>query len=436
MPSRRAFLGAAALAATTAGCSSAADLLNLGPTVRVAMSWSGMELKAFRSVTDGLSKGDYRVVPIPFGDEIALAFRTTPRPDVVMLPQPGWVATYLDELEPLPERAVAALRPWPNETLWRELLVQRGPDDISRWYGMPFKITSKSSVWYRKALFRENGLPVPQRWSDWVALNEKLRRLGVRPLALPGADGFMLTDFFENVLLGCAPEAYTNLAGHRARLSTEPAVEQALTLLGRLWAPPETLAGGVRRSLVQQYSDAVVEVFGHHRAAMVVAPDFVEPLVRDYAHGDFGIVTFPAVDGDQAHPVRGGGTAPLVVGGDVAVLTAPASEAARNLVELLAGSQAPLPWIRGYGGFLAANQHDPGAPYSPELRELADQLTGNSQSIRFDLSDRLGPLGGGEGLWQVLQKFLQDVGERGEDQVPPAVDRALARLGELEELEG
>ena len=133
-------------------------------------------------------------------------------------------------------------------------------------------------------MFHEKDLPVPQRWSEWVELNEKLRQRGVRPLALPGADGWMLTDFFENVLLGCSPEAYTNPAGHRARLSTEPAVEQALTLLGRLWTPSGTLAGGVRRSLVQQYSDAVVEVFGYHRAAMVVAPDFVEPLVRDYAH--------------------------------------------------------------------------------------------------------------------------------------------------------
>ncbi len=438
MASRRAFLGAAVLAATASGCSSSGTLFGVGPTVRVAVSWSGKELQAFRSVVDGLQVRDYRIELIPFGDEIAAAFHTTPRLDVVMLPQPGLVKAYTQgtrELDPLPAGAIAALRPWPDDKLWRDLLFQPDEHDVSKWYGVPFKIANKSSVWYRKTLFAEYGLSAPERWSDWLTLNRDLRNAGITPLALAGADGWMLTDFFENVLLGCDPRGYDELAGEGsdARLSAEPTVARALGLLGRMWAPQGTLAGGVKRSLVQQFSDAVVEVFGHHRAAMVVAPDFAEPIVRTFAvPDDVGIFTFPAVDGDDADPVRGGGVAPLVVGGDVAVLTTPASDSANDLVARLAGPQASGRWIGDHLGFLAANQHDPSAPYSAELRELANQLLHNARSIRFDLSDQLGPLGGSEGLWQVLQLFLQQVGERGKAQVPAAVSKALDRLRQLE----
>ncbi|MGH3994981.1 MAG: extracellular solute-binding protein, partial [Pseudonocardiaceae bacterium] len=190
MLDRRTFLagsasaGLAAVAAVT-GCSGG-GLLGLGDTVKVAVAWSGTELNAFRAVLDALELRDYRVELIPLGDDIATAFaqHTSRRPDVILLPQPGLVATHLDMLAPLPD--TIATEPWPYSEVWKPLLFHGSGSD-KRLYGLPFKVTHKSVVWYRKSVFASHGLVSPQRWSEWLALNDALIDGGVVPLALAGA---------------------------------------------------------------------------------------------------------------------------------------------------------------------------------------------------------------------------------------------------------
>jgi len=415
MSSRRAFLGGAATLAV-AGCSGTADVLGLRHSVRIAVSWGGTELRAFRSVLDGLGIREYGVEVVPLGDDISTAFgpRSPRRPDIVMLPQPGLVRAKVDELAPLPDD----LADRAHTELWEDLLVHEGTT-----YGLPFKVAHKSAVWYRPSVFREHGVVPPTQWSQWLVLNHKLSLAGVPPLALAAGDGWVLTDFFENVLLGSSPAAYQALAVAQHPLpSADPGVAAALRLLGAMWAAPGALAGGVDRCLVQQFPDAVVEVFGHRRAAMVVATDFAESVVRDLAEdpSDVGVFPFPAM--------APGARRPVVVGGDVAVLPAPATDEARDLVLRLAAPDAVDPWVKA-GGFLADGRV---GGYSPELTRLAVQLFAASNQRAFDLSDRLGPLGGSEGLWRVLQDFLVAIGGRGVNRVASAARRAMDELSEVE----
>lgn len=421
MPSRRTVLRAAAAAglATTTGCTATADVLGLRPTVKVAVSWSGRELRAFRDVLDAVVPDEYVVEVIPLGDDIASAFgpRAPRRPDVVMLPQPGQVRS-LDDLEPLP--AELAAEPWPYAEVWRDLVLRNGVMS-----GLPFKIAHKSAVWYRRSVFAEHGERPPGTWQEWIELNDRLGRRGVAPMVLAAGDGWVLTDVFENALLGLSPETYRRLAQARPpRPSREPAVRDALRLTGELWAPPGALAGGVDRSLTQQFPDAVVEVFGYRRGAMVQAPDFAELIIREFAadRSDVGVFTVP--------PVTAGRPGPVVIGGDVAVLPAPAGEEAKDLIRRLAAPGATETWIHT-GGFLAANRDTPAAGYSTELALLAGQLSGGSTA--FDLSDQLGALGGARGLHRVLHRFLTRVGGRGQGAVEPAVATALDELREFED---
>lgn len=260
-----------------------------------------------------------------------------------------------------------------------------------------------------------------------------------------------MTDFFENVLLGSATGTYDRLvAPHPPRLWTSAAVQRALRLLGRMWSTHGALAGGARRSLVLQFSDAVLEVFTYGRAAMVVAPDFAESVINRFATdiSTVGVFAFPAVDGDDQETVHGPHTPPVVVGGDVAVLPAPSGRYARDLVTRLASPTAPLPWInpdgeRGagsrrrdlWGGFIAANLETPMTAYSPQLRPLAEQLArqGTGSTFRFDLSDQLGAVGSISGLWRVLQDFLEAVGGGDAYRVHRATDVAVQRLRGFEE---
>jgi alpha-glucoside transport system substrate-binding protein len=411
--SRRAFLGAAATL-VVAGCSS--DVLGLRRSVRVAVSWSGQELRAFHKVLDGLGKPDYPVEVVPLGDDISTAFgaRSTRRPDIVMLPQPGLVPRHLRDLEPMPDDLAELGR----ARLWKDLLVHDGTT-----YGVPFKTAHKSAVWYRPSVFRQVGVQPPRLWADWLTLNRTLTQAGVTPLSLAAGDGWVLTDFLENVLLGIAPTVYLGLAtAADPRPSTQPEFAAALRLLGTMWSAPDALAGGVKRSLVQQFPDAVVEVFGHRRAAMVLASDFAEPVVRSFAADpdDIGVFTFP--------PLDPGAPAPVVVGGDVMVLPKPTTEDARDLVRHLAAPTAADPWIKE-GGFLVDGRV---SGYSPELTRLAEQLARPGEQLQFDLSDRLGRLGDINGLWRVLTDFLTQIGGRGAAVVPEAIDAAMSELREVE----
>jgi alpha-glucoside transport system substrate-binding protein len=288
---------------------------------------------------------------------------------------------------------------------------------------VPFKTAHKSAVWYRPSALRKVGLPPPTQWNEWLALNQALTQAGITPLSLAAGDGWVLTDFLENLLLAASPSTYRDLAvADPPRLSDQPVVEAALRLLGAMWSAPGTLAGGVERSLVQQFPDAVVEVFGHRRAAMVLASDFAEPVIRTFAAdpADVGLFTFP--------PLGPLPTGPVLVGGDVMVLPRPATEDARDLVRRLAAPTAPDPWIRA-GGFLVDGRT---TGYSPELGRLADQLVAPGTIREFDLSDRLGRLGDIDHLWRVLTDYLVRVGGRGSSVLPAAVDTAMAELKELE----
>ncbi len=467
-PTRRALLRAAALAPLAGAATGCGGSTVLGdrPTVRVAVSWSAGELAAFRSVLAGLNHlpgfgpMTYDVTPVPFGDDIgtAPAARGAGRLDLVMLPLPGELRRHLDTLAPIPadlwpvSPAGSAGSSGPSgpggryAPVWRSLLFAADRTHESRPYGLPFKMSNKSAVWYDRDLFRRLRLRPPSTWAQWLRLNQTLRSAGLRPLALGVADGWSLTDFFENVLVGISSSAYERLAGDPARrpaLWGSAPVRTSLRRLAELWGPAGTLAGGVTGSLVRQFPEAVLEVFGYHRAAMVVVADYAEPYVRRFATGDDA--TSPGGSGSGDGPGGTGGPsgtggigvfrfprmapglpAPLVAGGDVMVLTRPAGAEAVDLLRRLAHPRAPLPWIASTGGFVAADQDTPATSYSPQAAALAAEL--RTSTFHFDLSDQLGAVGSREGMWRALKDFLVDVSPERDGGAGRTVDRAVERF--------
>jgi alpha-glucoside transport system substrate-binding protein len=403
---RRTVLGAGLAAlGGVAGCASVARTVGVGDSVRVAVSWSATELTAFRSVLAGWG-GEYELIPL--GDDIdaALGARTTGRPAVVALPRLGLVDSNVANLEPLPANVYDPSWNLPGGR-----------------YALPFKLAHKSVVWFRRAVFDEHGLDKPKTWDEWLALNERIVRLGMAPLSLGGADGWMLTGFFGNILLRNFAGTYEALAapkrdpGWWRSADVRATFEMFADICGR----PGVLAGGVNRALVQQFPDAVLEVFRFHRAAMVVAPDFAESVIRHFGVPEREVDTF-------TFPARSAGGGPLMLAGDLFVLTRPAGERALDLIRYLSIPQAPEPWIRGTGGFIAANPGSGKDSYSPTLARLSTEL--RTHERRFDLADQLGPVGGRDGLQLVLVHFLRSLG----DGTPrdEAVRTAVDAMSEIE----
>jgi alpha-glucoside transport system substrate-binding protein len=421
---RRTVLRAAGLAAAVplfAACDAVDNLFALN-TIRVAVTWSDAELAAFRSVVDAFHAAHpaYQVDVIPFGDDIAdaLSAGANGRPDVVMMPRPGLVTEDLAQLAPLPDGV------WRADSLapeWRDLVSGPNPGGGgSVPYGLPFKVANQSALWYRKDLFDRYGLDKPDSWTEWLRLNDFLIERGVAPLALGAGDGWPLSGFFDNVLRGFSSTTYDELVAGRD-VWQRGEFAGALGMLGNMLSVRGALSGGVERCLAQQFPDAIVEVFGYGRAAMVVSADFAEPIIKEFLRppAEYDVVRFPTVEG----------TAPLVIGADIAVLPAPAGDGAKAFVRWLAGPDAPKPWIRDHGGFIAANKQTKFV-YSTAVEKLASPV--NDGTFAFDLSDSLGSLGGSGALWQVLEDFLRTVGDGRTDLVAEAAEVAAARMHALE----
>ncbi|MER7457680.1 extracellular solute-binding protein [Micromonospora sp. NPDC126480] len=407
---RRTLLRAAAAVSATAATSCA------GParSVQVVVVWSGGELARFREV---VARYGAPVQVLGAGNDID-AFLSARRlagtsPDVAILPRSGLVTEYarrgwLREVTPAASYAVPA---------GMADLLSRG----GRRYGVWVKAAHKSLFWY----FPSTLAQPPGTWDELVTIT---RRLGARaragagpaPLAIGAADGWVLTDWFENVLADvAAPGEYEALAGGGADWRGRP-VRYALERLAELWSVAGAFPGGGRRALLTQFEESVIQVVHHRQAAMVFEGDFVEAVDARFRGGGEAPATF-------RFPGSRAAERPLILGGDAAVAFADSTRGV-ELVRWLSDGASFTPWLRA-GGYLSPNVTVPLEAYpDPVRRRFAAELR-TAGTVRFDLSDRLpGPFTGtdGVGIWRIMQDFFADV--TGGVAAAEAVRRATGQL--------
>jgi ABC-type glycerol-3-phosphate transport system substrate-binding protein len=230
----------------------------------------------------------------------------------------------------------------------------------------------------------------------------------------------VLTDWFENVLAAVDPLVYEQLARDRASWNHRR-VGEVLDLLAELWSIPGAFPGGGRRALLTQFEESVMQVVTR-RAVMVFEADFVAGAATKFLQPDgeqLAWFRFPAV----------AGTAPLVLGGDAAVVL---RSAGAGLVEWLTRPEAFASWAAS-GGYLSPLPDTPGSAYpDSRTRQFAEDLEDGADELRFDLSDRLpGAFTGadGVGIWRILQDFFAAVTTPGSSPAA-AIVRTTAELEE------
>ncbi|MFJ5646084.1 ABC transporter substrate-binding protein [Streptomyces sp. NPDC093223] len=276
-------------------------------------------------------------------------------------------------------------------------------------YGLYFKAAHKSTVWYSPDAFAQAGVKPPATYDGMLRTGHTISDSGLSAFAVGGEDGWTLTDWFENIYLSQAgPDLYDALATRKLKW-TDPSVVEALTTLGKLFKDPELVAGGRKEALDTDFPSSVEKVFGPKpEAGMVYEGDFVAGVAHDQFGRTIGkdanFFPFPAV---------GTGKAPVVSGGDAAVVlkSGENAEAGMKLLEYLATPQAASVWAKA-GGFLSPNRKVAPAAYGDDVsRALAKSLTDAGNTVRFDMSDQApAAFGGtkGAGEWKVLQDFLTD----------------------------
>ncbi|WP_326650249.1 MULTISPECIES: extracellular solute-binding protein [unclassified Streptomyces] len=378
-----------------------------GEKLEVVAVWTGPEQENFTKVLKEFEKRTGASVTFVPTQDAMLNYLGTKiaggqPPDVALLQQVGALQQAVQRkwVKPLGAEAKAELAK--NFTKgWQDLGAVGGTQ-----YGVYFKAASKSLVWYNAKAFENAGASEPKTWKEFLSTAETISASGVTPVSVGGADGWTLTDWFENIYLSQAgPEKYDQLAKHQIKW-TDPSVKTALTTLGELFGKPNLIAGGADGALQTEFPASVTQTFTggeQPKGAMVFEGDFVSVNIAqtDAKIGtDAKVFPFPAV----------GAEPPVVTGGDAAVALKD-SKGAQALLTFLASPDAAKIWAES-GGFISPNKSlDISAYPNAVQRDIAKALIAAGDTFRFDMSDQMPQSFGGtpgKGEWKALQDFLKN----------------------------
>ncbi len=374
-----------------------------GVTLQVSASWSGTEQANFEKVL-GLfeEQTGATVTYTSFGDNASTVLGTQIEggnpPDVALLSQPALLEQFVADkhAQPLSDQALAAV-----QQNYAQDWVDLGTVDGTT-YGVWFKASNKSTVWYNADIYNEAGATTPTDWNDFLAQLQTVSDAGYAGISIGADSGWPLTDWFENVYLRTAGgEKYDQLTQHEIPW-TDPSVEEALTVLAELWGNDQLVQQGAAQ---RTFPESVTEVFGANpKAGTVFEGDFVTSNIAEDGNSTVGgnalFYDFPSVNGSE----------PAVVsGGDVAVALTD-NKGAAELMTFLASPEAAEAWVPA-GGLTSPNKSVDTSLYPDDVsRQIAEAVVG-AQTLRFDMSD-LTPtaFGGtqGQGFWQIMIDFLQN----------------------------
>jgi alpha-glucoside transport system substrate-binding protein len=400
-----------ALALTAVGLAATTGVANSAPTHHSAVSgklsivgvWSGAEAANFKLVLAGFTKLNpgVSVKYTSAGDNTPTVLSTAVEggnpPDLASIAQPGLVKDFATRGALKPIDFVKPVMSKNYAPSWVTLGTIK-----NHLYGMVFKGSDKSTIWYNVAAFKNAGVTPPKTWTDLIKDAGTLQASGTPAFSIGGADGWTLTDLQENIYLRQAGAAkYDQLATHQIKW-TDPSVINSLKTMATVFSATSNIFGGTSGALQTDFPTSVNNVFTDPaKAAMVMEGDFVPGTATTKLKPVTGYnqFAFPSVNG----------SAPSVVGGGDTVVMFKDTPAARALVSYLATPAAATIWAKK-GGFSSPNKGVPASAYSDPITRATATALAQAKIFRFDLSDlQPAAFGGtvGQGEWKILQDFLK-----------------------------
>ena len=375
-------------------------------SISVMAVWTGPEQEAFQAVLDGFTEQnpDVTVNYTSAGDQLPTQLSTAVEggnpPDVAVLPQPGLMTDFAEQgaLQPI-DFAAGDI-----EENFGESVVDLGTVDGTL-YGFLYKAANKSLVWYNVQAFSDAGVEPAEDWEGFLENAGTLSASGVPAYSIGGADGWTLTDLFENIYLRTAgPEMYDQLAAHEIPW-TDQSVKDALTEMAEIVGDEQNIAGGTQGALQTDFPTSVTQVFADPpAAAQVMEGDFVASVITDStdaAAGEgFDVFKFPAI----------GDSGDVVVGGGDTVVMFTDSPAAQAFIQYLTTPEAAQIWAER-GGFASLNRNLDPSVYPDEITQTTAGALSETEVFRFDLSDlQPAAFGGtvGQGLFKLFQDFIRN----------------------------
>ncbi|HVS85157.1 MAG TPA: extracellular solute-binding protein [Gaiellaceae bacterium] len=342
----------------------------------------------------------------PVGDNLPTVLATAVAggnpPDMADIAQPGTVAQFAKEgkLKPITYAKGTIAKNF--APAWQQLGTYNG-----KLYALVFKAANKSVVWYNVPAFRNAGVKPPKTFAQLLTDAKTIKSSGLPAYSVGGADGWTLTDMFENIYLRTFGAAkYKALSAHKIKW-TDKSVTTALKTMAKIVGDTGNLAGGTSGALQYGFNDSVTNAFGPTpKAAMVFEADFVGGVISSSTKAKpktgFNTFTWPSI-------TPGPDSTAVEIGGDLFV-TFRDTPAIRAFVNFLATAPAAEAWAK-QGGFGTGNKNVPASIYPDAITRATEAPIGSAKSVVFDMSDLQPPAFGGtagQGEWGLFQDFLKN----------------------------
>jgi len=403
-----ALLVAGLAAASTRSHSSASRASAVSGTITFDGIWTASSgQKQFQDVIKGFNK-IYPKVKVnykPVGNDLPTVLATAVAgghpPDMADIAQPGTVKQFATQGKLKPITYAAPVISKNFSPAWKALGTFNG-----KLYALVFKAANKSLVWYNVPAFKTAGVKAPVTWAQMLNTAKTLKASGTPAYSIGGADGWTLTDMFENIYLRTfGPTKYALLSAHKIKW-TDPTVITALKTMAQVIGDSSNLAGGSSGALQYGFNDSVTNAFADPpKAAMVFEADFVAGVIlsstKAQAGTGFNVFPFPTIKPSYSSSVE--------IGGDLFV-TFRDTPAIRAFVKYLATAPAAAIWAK-QGGFGTGNKNVPASVYPDAITRISEAPIQHAKSVVFDMSDAQPPSFGattGQGEWGIFQTFLKN----------------------------
>jgi alpha-glucoside transport system substrate-binding protein len=408
---------------SSSGATTSEGSTDVSGKVSIVGVWTGDEQKHFQAVLNGF-KAKYPNVNVTYrstGDNTPTVLSTAVQggnpPDLAAVSQPGLVHDFQKK---------GALK---QMDFARETVLANYPADIEHLgeinghlYGLIIKAANKSTVWYNVKTYDDAGVKVPTDWETFKDNGETIHASGVPAYSIGGADGWTLTDLFENIYLRQAgADKYDQLTTHSIKW-TDPSVTKALTTMGEILGDSENMVGGTSGALQTDFPTSVSNVFSTSpKGSQVIEGDFVPGVVTSANTlkpvTGYNVFAFPSIDGSGA----------TVVGGGDELMMFRDTPAIRALVTYLSTGEAQTIWAK-LGGYSAPAKTVDASAYPDDITRTTATAIGKAKTFRFDLSDlQPASFGGtvGQGEFKIFQDFLKN--PKNVDGIAAALESAAAK---------
>jgi alpha-glucoside transport system substrate-binding protein len=369
-----------------------------GQQITVVTGWAGDEGEEFEAVlkqfTDETGiKVNHRGSP-EVEQELKVAVDGGRPPDLAFVPQPALNREFYAKGVVKPIDGVVDVSKLESALVPGALGAAKAED--GKVIALPFRLAVKSLVWYNPKVFADHGYQPPTTLAELNQLTDKMRSDGVTPWCITDKQGWVMTDWVEDIMLRTAgPDAYDKWITNDLKF-TSPEVKTAVGDFGKIALTKGNVLGG-NKSIGQLDWDGSIPPLLKGKCAMHrQAGFFRDSLPKDTKIGT-DVKTFYLPPGDN------GGKPVLGFGDQISLMSD--KPAAKELVKWLSKPSSGEAWGK-LGSFLSPYKDFDQNLYPDDETKFEAKVLSEADPFRFDASDLMPSAVGSGTFWAELEKYV------------------------------